>query len=177
MNTRELDFVAVPTRPWGGLLLAALALAAVGVVLVQAWLVRQQTQHTAQRESRPAVVRAPLSDAQRRGLVQVKALAAQITAPWSNLLAVFEQHTRPEVGLLRLEPDARSGRVKLTAEAKDTAAMMTYVTTLEADPRLVDVVLASHQLERDVPGRPVRFTLQAGWRPVPTVTAERKGQP
>lgn len=177
MNAADLDFVAPPPRPWSGLVLALVALAALGAVLVQAWLLRQETQRAAVRDVRPAAVRAPLSDTQRRGLVQVKSLAAQITAPWSDLLAVFEQHTQPAVGLLRLEPDARSGRVKLTAEAKDVTAMMVYVTALEADARLVEVVLANHQLERDVPGKPVRFTVQAGWRPAPTVTAAQKTQP
>jgi hypothetical protein len=177
MTRGDIDFVARAPRPWFGLALALLALAALTLALGQAWWLRQHTLGAAVRDARPAATRAPLTESQRRSLIQVKSLAAQITAPWSDLLAVFEQHTLADVGLLRLEPDARSGRVKLSAEAKDVSAMMIYFTALEADPRLVDVVLANHQLERDVPGKPVRFTVQAGWRPVPTVTAAKRGLP
>lgn len=177
MTRGELDFIAAAPRPWFGRAMATGAAAALLLVAGQAWLLRQDTQRVALRDSRPAVTRAPLNESQRRGLTQVKTLAAQITAPWSDLLAVFEQHTQADVGLLRLEPDARSGRVRLTAEAKDVSVMMAYFTSLEADPRLVDVVLTNHQLERDVPGKPVRFTVQAGWRPTPAVTAAQRVAP
>lgn len=172
----RIDFIAASASPWLGRGLLALALALLAAVSYQAHLLRQSNrvilaETAAVRAARP--IAGNLTEAQRRSLQQVRALASQITAPWSDLLAVFEQHIQPDVGLLRLEPDARSGRVRLSAEAKDTKAMMAYVTALEADVRLVEVVLMSHQLERDVAGQPVRFTVQAGWRPAPSVATTK----
>lgn len=172
----RIDFVPGTAPPQLGWLLLAAAVPALAAGTYPALTLRASTHELAAR-SQPAraarPIAAQLTDAQRRSLRQVHALSAQITAPWSDLLAVFEQHIQPDVGLLRLEPDARSGRVRLSAEARDTKAMMGYVTALESDVRLVDVVLTHHQFERELAGQPVRFTLQAGWRPAPALAAHK----
>jgi Tfp pilus assembly protein PilN len=95
---------------------------------------------------------------------QVNAVAGELSAPWSDLLAAFEEHGSGDVGLLKLEPDARAGLVRVTGQVRNTRALFGYLRALEADPRLERVVLTNHQVERNTPGMPLRFTLQAGWR-------------
>jgi hypothetical protein len=164
----SLQLAGRPARPWAGLVLAALALPG---LLLQLAALRQAQQAQAQarhdlQTTRAATTTAarPASEADKRQLAQARQLLAQLQAPWFELMAAFEQHTRDDIGLLRLEPDARAMRVRVVAQARDQAAMLAYLQALEADPRLSDVLLLNHQLEADQPGRPVRFALQAGWR-------------
>ncbi len=163
-----LDFRAGAPRPWVGL--SALGFAAVVLALGAGLSWRQHqvneevTARIAQRQAAlsPAVRRPSAAD--RLRVSQSDRVTSELRAPWSELLATFEAQGRPEVGLLKLEPDARSGIVRVTGHAKDTAALFSYLKALEADARLRDVALVSHELDKDTPGQPLRFVMQAAWR-------------
>ena len=47
-----------------------------------------------------------------------------------------------------------------------------YLRELEADPRLMHVALTTQQSERDTPGQPLRFVIQAGWRTTASAAKE-----
>jgi hypothetical protein len=170
----RIDFVAAPPLPRLGSMLALLATAAVLALGIVGWQRLQAVAAVvaATPSARPALGRASATadDADRRLHAQLAPIAARLEAPWFELLATFEQHTGNDVGLLRLQPDARQMRIRVHAQARDVRAMLAYVSALEADPRLLGVLLISHQTEAEVPGRPVSFELQAGWRRVPTQT-------
>jgi Tfp pilus assembly protein PilN len=53
--------------------------------------------------------------------------------------------------------------VRLTAEARDDTEMLAYLAALQQDPQLSSVILASHQVQSQAPGTPVRFQIQASW--------------
>jgi nitrate reductase NapAB chaperone NapD len=83
---------------------------------------------------------------------------------WANLLNAVEAMATKKVALLVLEPDAASGKVRVTAEAKDVSAMLDYLKQLQQQPGLRDVVLLSQQVNEDNPQQPVRFIVGAQWQ-------------
>lgn len=169
----SIDFCHRPSQPWWGWGLAATALALLAASGHGVWLAQQQLQAEHGRLQLAQAAQAPkaaLSAADRMLLAQARSVAGQLNAPWDQLLAVFEEHSMPRVGLLKLEPDAKTALVKVTGQSGDTDALIVYVAALEADPRLAEVLLVAHQVERDAAGQPVRFVLSAGWRLTPVAT-------
>lgn len=164
-----LDFLAGAPRPWPGLLLCGAALIALLAAGASSWQAERANREAgamiAERLARSAPpVPRRLSESERLRLAHSERLAGELRAPWAELLATFEEHGRADVGLLKLEPDARAGLVRITGHARDVKALFTYLLALEADARLADVALANHQADRDVPGQPLRFTILAAWR-------------
>lgn len=171
----HIDFVASPARPWFGIVMFSGLGALLAWLCWSGWQLEQDNRLQAAALARHAAALAPQAlrkptEAERVRLAQAQTVAGELRAPWSELLAAFEQHGGGDVGLLKLEPDARAGTVRVTGQARHSQALFTYLTALEADPRLEQVVLTTHQTESDTPGKPVRFTIQAGWRlaPLPT---------
>ena len=113
-----------------------------------------------------------LSEAERVRLTQAARVAGELRAPWGDLLATFEEHGQGDIGLLKLEPDAKAGVVRITGQARDAKSLFAYLHELEADVRLVRVALTTQQLERETPGQPLRFVIQAGWRGAPAAPKE-----
>lgn len=164
----QLDFLARAPRPWVGVALAVTAGALLIAVALSCWQLEQSNRQDSllinQRSARllPPPPR-KLSEAERVRLAQAERVAGELRAPWSEVLAAFDEHGQPDIGLLKLEPDAKAGVVRVTGQARNTATLFAYLKGLEADPRLVQVLLTTHQTERDTPGQPLRFTIQAGW--------------
>lgn len=165
----QLDFLALVPRPWAGFALAAVIALVLGASTFSIWRLDQgNRQALAQINERTARLLPPaprkLSETERVRLAQVTRVAGELRAPWADLLATFEEHGQSDIGLLKLEPDAKAGVVRVTGQARNTKALFAYLRELEADARLVQVALTTHQAERDTPGQPLRFTIQAGWR-------------
>jgi Tfp pilus assembly protein PilN len=162
-----LEFVArTPRRPWAWLLLvAALPLLAWQGLRYGEALERRDEQAAALRKLDLAarVTRRPVSDADVRYVAQAGQAAAQLSAPWGSMLAMLEEHKSEDIALLRLEPNAKTGQLKLTGEARSGAAMVAFLESLERDVRLSQVTLVNHQLQRQTPGEPLRFTVNAVW--------------
>lgn len=90
-------------------------------------------------------------------------VATGLATPWSQLLDALESAPQEAVALLAIEPSVAKRSIRLTAEARDASAMLTYLGELQKDRRLSSVVLVSHQVQVQAPGTPVRFQIQAGW--------------
>lgn len=174
MSLPRFDFLDGPPQPRWGWALLSLATVAVLAAASQCWLLTQQLS-SLQAQLRPNHARSingsPVATLRASRL----ALSGELTAPWENLLAVFEEHSSAEVGLLKLEPDSRTGLVRVQGQAKDLLAVFSYVKELEADTRLLDVNLVNHQVEREQAGRPVRFQIEASWRATSRASARRTG--
>jgi hypothetical protein len=84
--------------------------------------------------------------------------------PWSELFASAESAAMPDVALLSIESDTDKRRVKISGEAKHLEAVLEYLRFLAARPALADVYLQSHNVQKQDPQRPVRFTVNAQWR-------------
>ncbi len=165
-----LDLLNDRQTPWGGWLLAGVglllaALAVLPLLPLRADIAqREQAVNAVRRASAAAEAPIELSAADRRRQTQARRLLVQLDAPWNELFNLLEQHADPQVGLLRLEPDAASGQIRVMAMARSLGAMAAWLRRLEQDPRLADVQIVQHQIEDQVPGRPVRFNIVARWR-------------
>ena len=96
----------------------------------------------------------------------VRQTSQSLATPWADLLAALEA-APATVALLSIEPSAAKRSVALTAEAADAKGMIDYLRALQADSRLSEVVLVSHQLQVQAPGAPLRFQVQAHWGGTP----------
>jgi hypothetical protein len=140
----------------------------------EAWSARAQVAHAlslaqsqeAQAAARSARPPAPNAAELARERASLQA-ARMLQAPWADLLAALEAVSVDNVALLSVEPSTSKQAVRLTAEARDLSAMLVYLSALQQDNRLSQVVLVSHQLQLQSPGTPVRFQMQASWGSTP----------
>lgn len=98
-------------------------------------------------------------------LRQMDAVTARLNVPWSDVLDAIERSTTQKVALLTLEPDARTGSVALTAEARSLDDLLSYAEALGQDAAVASVRMGQHDLRAQEPGQPVRMTLSIS--PVP----------
>lgn len=91
----------------------------------------------------------------------------KITLPWDALFQAVEWSSGKDVALLAMEPDAERRVVKISAEAKNVQALMSYMRHLEEQKIFSSVYLQSHQVQLKNPEKPVRFTLVASWAVTP----------
>jgi Tfp pilus assembly protein PilN len=90
-------------------------------------------------------------------------IARELQMPWAEMLAALEAVPTPEVALLGVEPSALRHVVRITAEAKNSAAMLEYLQALQGGRQFSDVWLTSHLVQAQTPGTPVRFVVQLKW--------------
>lgn len=154
----------------GAIVLTAIELAPMALGLVT---LRQDRATLAELDQRPhaepheRVTKVKVDPASVARLRAANQVARKLTTPWADLLGAIEAAPQQSVALLAIEPSAAKKAFRLTAEAKDSKAMLGYVEALRRDRRLESVVLVSHQLQEKAPGRPTRFQLQAAWGPLP----------
>lgn len=100
---------------------------------------------------------------QAEKLAQMRSLAQQLQRPWEDLFGMLESLPQDDVALLSLAPDARKGQVRISAEARDLEAMLSFHKRLEASDELRDVSLLNHEIQVKQPEHPVQFNLSASW--------------
>ncbi|MGH8736405.1 MAG: hypothetical protein ACREVC_03485 [Burkholderiales bacterium] len=162
----ELDYVAAPRRPrWPGMLMlvAGLAFAAYSVGRYRAAL-----EALSALEPAPDLTgyeRAPASSDDRRREQERRAesVVRRLGLPWAPLLEAVEAASGGDVALLRMQPQADSHSLLLTAEAKTKDAMLDYLRRLSASPLLFEVRLTGHRVRDDEPAHPVRFDVRASF--------------
>jgi hypothetical protein len=157
------------------LLAGALGMAYAAIQLKQAYearavLAQRNSELTAQLQllkdkanatrARKTEVADPQDAARTRAAKQV---ATELQMPWSDLLSAFEAAPTQDIAVLSIEPSAARRSVKVTAEAKHAQAMLRYLSALQKDKRLTQVLLTQHQVQQQVAGTPLRFQLQAYW--------------
>ena len=108
---------------------------------------------------------------QRQAWEQV---ARQIGTPWALLLDALEGATPEEVALVSIEPDARTGSVRLQAEARTLDTLLAYAGTLGASPLFEGVSLVKHETNEQDGNKPMRlgFELRLKARRGPQAGAE-----
>jgi Tfp pilus assembly protein PilN len=90
-----------------------------------------------------------------------EAVVRQLTLPWGSLIGAIEQAATRDVAILQLQPDAEQRVLRLTGEARNRDAMFEYLKRLGAARELTNVVLVSHQVQKDEPQQPIQFSVQA----------------
>jgi hypothetical protein len=167
----DLDFSpARRNRPAGWLLLAAgvaaALLAAVQFQSAEAARVARATElssangHLTGNKGEPARAGPPLDPRASKAANQI---ARELQMPWAEMLAALEAIPAPDVALLGVEPSALRHVVRITAEAKNPAAMLDYLQALQNGRQFSDVWLTSHLVQNQTPGMPTRFVVQLKW--------------
>ena len=87
----------------------------------------------------------------------------QLAFPWSELFNALESNSNEDVVLLSILPDVKTGTISINSEARDWAAMLSYIRALSKNKFFTDVHLVSHQIEQTDPQKPIRFVLSCAW--------------
>jgi Tfp pilus assembly protein PilN len=110
----------------------------------------------------PVAARPPVPEAQAAA---VNAAVLQLNLPWRALYDAVQAGTPSNIALLALEPDARKSLLRITAEAKTSDDMIAYVEQLKKSEWFSGVLLSRHEINEQDANRPIRFQLDAQWRP------------
>jgi len=88
----------------------------------------------------------------------------RLSMPWDNVFRALEAARSDDVALLSIEPDAGSGSLSITGEARSYPAALTYVAWLSHEKTLKNVRLARHEIDRNDARQRVSFTISADWK-------------
>ncbi|MDB5790550.1 MAG: hypothetical protein JWQ80_574 [Massilia sp.] len=159
-----------PRLAW--LLLAAGVCLAVPAALYANRYLAEQRVFEAELAARTARVAAPPATRAVRAPAATDAQAAAVNAailqlnlPWRDLHDAVASATPASVALLALEPDAKRRVLRITAEARASDDMFAYVERLQGLDWFAHVALTRHEINEQDPNRPIRFQLDAQWRP------------
>jgi hypothetical protein len=169
MTRLELDFRRTRrAAPWAGWTLLAMALLFIGDL---AYTYNAARASLANAEARLAKIGRPVDGARpgmRRSATPEEIAAARETyqrlaMPWNQLFGALESAATERVTLVAVEPDAKTGTVKISGEGKDYPAVLDYVVQLRAAPTLAGAHLVKHELRQDGPQPSVAFSVAATW--------------
>lgn len=156
-------------RLLGGPLLLAAGLA-IGVALVFSY--RHTANEIAGIELQLASLQPDASDSggesgSGASIAMASATLANLATPWGQLLDDLEAASGDSAGsiaLLEIEPDREHHKIRVLAEARSLVAALGYLERLQRAGTLVNPLLESHEIRKDVPERPVRVKIMADWR-------------
>lgn len=164
MSNCALDFAKQPNARKGRLALAVgLALLVASMANYRYRVIALQDIEATLQASRQSAA----SNNEQSAEVEDMALASarrQIALNWEPLFSAIESAVTEDTALISLDPDPVRSTVRLSLEAKDNEAMLSYVDGLSRQPGLRNVVLASQETLIEHPQMPVRFTVEAGWQ-------------
>jgi len=161
LSRLDLDFVARRrASPWVGRILLAAALTVSADMGLQFYDLQKINQgykvdfaKIGKRGSQPARPASAEEVAAARETVQ------RLSLPWTRLFAAIESASTDKVALTAIEPDPRTGTVKITGDGKDYLAALTYVLNLSKAEGLSSVQLMRHETRQGSVG----FTVSASW--------------
>ncbi len=169
----ELDFATRDNGvSWSGVVVLALGAAAMVFAVatfqkVQSNAARLEAQLGQMRAPARAVGAVPAGQAIGESVQRANAVAHQIARRWDKIFLAIESASHRDVALLAIEPEARKGIVRITAEARNKGAMLRYVSRLQAARPLERVLLESHEVRVQDTDRPVRFVVAGEWDEAP----------
>ncbi len=94
----------------------------------------------------------------------VNTAIARLNLPWRDLLDAVERATPADIALLSLEPDTAKHSLKGSAEAKDFAAMIAYIASLQQQDFFSNIELLRHETNEPDTHKPIRFQFAMRWR-------------
>jgi Tfp pilus assembly protein PilN len=169
----HLDFIQPrrPASPWGWVLLAlgfllcaALLQWRYATLEPQLQTARDQLRKLQSDHGAPLVAVVRLSDKQLKDdWIYASKVAQELSAPWSDLLTVFEGASNQPVALLSVELDGVRQDLLINAEARNYEAMLNYYRYLQQQALLTSVALQAHQVNQQDQDKPVRFRITAQW--------------
>ena len=166
MQRIELDFIRrAPRSRWAGRVLLAVAL---GVTGDMAFTFAQFDRAVKANEAVVAHVqpRKATPSASPEELALARDTVERLGLPWTKLFAALEAAASDQVALLAIEPDPKTGTVKISGDSKDYLSALAYVLNLSQADALSHVQLVRHEVKQNDPQRPVAFSISAAWNEV-----------
>jgi len=170
MQRIELDFVRRrPASRWAGRVLLAVALGVAGEMaftFVQLERSVKSNEAVVARAASSMSARKPVQNVSPEEVAVARETVDRLGLPWTKLFAALEGAASEQVALLAIEPDTKSGTVRISGDSKDYLAALTYVLNLSRADALSHVQLVRHEVKQNDPQRPVSFSIQAAWKEV-----------
>jgi alkanesulfonate monooxygenase SsuD/methylene tetrahydromethanopterin reductase-like flavin-dependent oxidoreductase (luciferase family) len=171
MRRLFLDFRrAAPISPAGYLVLA-LGIVVAGVVAAAHLELNRQVERYSELAVRanagePEKAREPVpfqGKSEKEALDNARLVVEHLTVPWDKLFAALEGVQEGDVAVLAITPNVQKRQVRVHAEAKSLASMLSYQRKLEETRLFTDVVLNEHEVQVQDPEKPVRFNVTLTW--------------
>jgi Fimbrial assembly protein (PilN) len=164
MQRIQLDFVRRgPRSRWAPRVLLACALGLAGDMAVSYVQTLREVHASQAIVARAKPRAAPVAKASPEELALARDTVERLGLPWARLFAALEAAGSDKVALLAIEPDTKSGTVKISGDSKDYLAALGYVLTLSQNDALSHVQLVRHELKQNDPQHPVAFSISAAW--------------
>jgi len=166
MQRIELDFIRrAPRSRWAGRVLLAVAL---GVAGDMAFTFVQLARTVKSNEAvvARAQPRKPVHTVSAEEAALARDTVERLGLPWSKLFSALEAAANERVALLAIEPDTKTGTVKISGDSKDYLSALAYVLNLSQADALSHVQLVRHEVKQNDPQRPVAFSISAAWNEV-----------
>ena len=166
MQRIELDFIRrAPRSRWAGRVLLAVAL---GVAGDMAFTFVQLARTVKSNEAvvARAQPRKPVHTVSAEEAALARDTVERLGLPWTKLFAALESAANDQVALLAIEPDTKTGTVKISGDSKDYLSALAYVLNLSQADALSHVQLVRHEVKQADPQHPVAFSISAGWNEV-----------
>lgn len=168
----RLDFVRYPGPSLPGVLLL---LSGIAVTLLFAWqyelanVMQEKALRELEKAREVTVSQLPVAtsqpaeqtEAEKRRVHDIELMLAR---PWNSLFVSLEKSSMDDVALLAVQPDAATGQLRITAEAKDFDTIPAYLQRLAASGNLRDIHLIKNEEREGERDHAVRFMVGAVWR-------------
>ena len=101
--------------------------------------------------------------ASQQEIARANEILKQLSLPWNNLFQTLESTSTKDIALLSIQPDSNKQLVRISGQARNFAALLTYITRLEHSGILNHVYLTRHEVQTADPQKPINFSLIALW--------------
>jgi len=157
MVSLDIDFIRQRRRAaWAGRLLFAIAIA---VAADAGWTYARLREALHDDQGRLAAQPRAARKVAAEELAAARETVQRLSLPWTQLFGALESAASPQVALLAIEPDPRSGKVIVSGDSRDYLAALTYVLNLRRAEGLSNVEMVRH--EQAAGG--VAFSVSASW--------------
>jgi len=119
----------------------------------------------ARAQGRKTVKQAKPSEQDFRKMNIATAVQQKLNFPWHELLAAIEEvkQQTEHISLMAIQPNPAKGEVIIHAEAPELKTMLDFISLLEKQTVLKDVLLINQHRLDDSNDHDLAFTLKMGW--------------
>ncbi len=132
--------------------------------LTEQTLLNQKIAEFETKQKKSQIKISTLTPTQLRGY---NAVIRQINIPWQDIFEDLERATPADVALISIEPDGQRASVKLQAEAKTLATLLSYADSLQQRGVLGRITYSKHETNEQDKNKPVRLSLELALLPPP----------
>jgi len=163
MQRLDLDF---SQSRRGSLWLGRLLLGVAALVMVDAGISYHSAKEALRENEARLAKRTPAGRAPKvspQEIAAVRETVQRLSLPWDELFIALESAANDRVALAAIEPDVRTGTVKISGDGKDYLSALSYVANLSRTEGLDAVQLVRHEQKANDPSGPVSFAVSAAW--------------